>query len=80
MIDGADGRMETQSFAADLTERKRRRIRLARLEADIAYFQARLEMIGEPTSANQRTQRKAFELLLKTVSTKVAKVQRERPV
>ncbi|WP_120797442.1 hypothetical protein [Thiocapsa rosea] len=72
--------METQSFAADLTERKRRRIRLARLEADIAYFQARLEMIGEPTSANQRTQRKAFELLLKTVSTKVAKVQRERPV
>lgn len=71
--------METQSFAADLTERKRRRIRLARLEADIAYFQARLEMIGEPTTANQLTQRKAFVLLLKTVSTKVAKVQRERP-
>ncbi|UHD15375.1 hypothetical protein [Thiocapsa bogorovii] len=72
--------MEPQYSAADLTERKRRRIRLARLEADIAYFQARLEMIGEPTSANQLTQRKAFELLLKTVSTKVAKVQRERAV
>ncbi|WP_093027831.1 hypothetical protein [Thiocapsa roseopersicina] len=71
--------METQYSAADLTERKRRRIRLARLEADIAYFQARLEMIGEPKTANQLTQRKAFVLLLKTVSTKVAKVQRERP-
>ncbi len=71
--------METQSFAADLTERTRRRIRLARLEADMAYFQARLEMIGEPTTANQLTQRKVFELLLKTVSNKVAKVQRERP-
>jgi hypothetical protein len=79
VTDGAGGQMETQSFAADLTERKRRRIRLARLEADIAYFQARLEMIGEPTTANQLTQRKAFVLLLKTVSTKVAKVQRERP-
>ncbi|WP_296810370.1 hypothetical protein [Thiocapsa sp.] len=71
--------METQHSPTDLTERKRRRIRLARLEADLAYFQARLEMIGEPTTANQLTQRKAFELLLKTVSTKVAKVQREQP-
>ncbi|SDW02104.1 hypothetical protein SAMN05421783_101110 [Thiocapsa roseopersicina] len=79
MIDGAGAHMETQYSAADLTERKRRRIRLARLEADIAYFQARLEMIGEPKTANQLTQRKAFVLLLKTVSTKVAKVQRERP-
>lgn len=72
--------MEPQSSVAELSERKRRRIRLARLEADVAYFQARLEMIGEPRSANQLTQRKAFALLLKTVSTKVAKVQRERPV
>jgi hypothetical protein len=71
--------MGPQYSAADLSERKRRRIRLARLEADIAYFQARLAMLGEPASANQLTQRKAFELLLKTVSTKVAKFQRERP-
>jgi hypothetical protein len=71
--------MDSQYSAADQLERKRRRVRLARLEADIAYFQARLEIIGEPTTANQLTQRKAFVLLLKTVSTKVAKVKREQP-
>lgn len=71
--------MESQSSPADLIERKRRRTRAARLEADIAYFQARMEMIGEPTTANQLTQLKAFKLLLKTVSTKALKVKRERP-
>jgi hypothetical protein len=70
--------MENQKSPADLTERKRRRTRVARLEADIAYFQARLEMIGEPATANQLTQLKAFKLLLKTVSTKVLKVKREQ--
>jgi hypothetical protein len=70
--------MDSQYSAADQVERKRRRVRLARLEADIAYFQARLEIIGEPATANQLTQRKAFVLLLKTVSTKVAKVKREQ--
>ena len=80
MIDGAGAHMDMHDSAADLTERKRRRIRLARLEADIAYFQARLEMIGEPKTANQLTQRKAFMLLLETVSTKVAQVRRARPV
>ncbi len=44
-------------------ELKRRRVRLARLEADMAYFQARLALIGEPGTTNQLAQRKVFRLL-----------------
>ncbi|HYN79272.1 MAG TPA: hypothetical protein VES73_15930 [Lamprocystis sp. (in: g-proteobacteria)] len=63
--------------AAISDERKRRRVRLARLEADIAYFQARLEMIGEPGSTNQMAQRKVFKLLHKTTSAKILAAKRE---
>ena len=63
--------------AAISDERKRRRARLARLEADIAYFQARLEMIGEPGSTNQMAQRKVFKLLYKTTGAKIVQAKRE---
>jgi hypothetical protein len=33
------------------------------LEADIAYFQARLEILGEPETINQVAQRRLFLLL-----------------
>jgi hypothetical protein len=65
-------------------ERLRLRIRLARLESDLAYFQARLEIIGDPTTTNQRAQRKAFKLLHRTIGDRVLRlrrrlVQSERP-
>ncbi|AGA89518.1 hypothetical protein Thimo_0679 [Thioflavicoccus mobilis 8321] len=53
-------------------ERRHLRVRLARIEADLAYFQARLELIGEPTSANQRAQRKLFKLLHEQMGTCLA--------
>ncbi|MCG6896556.1 MAG: hypothetical protein LJE61_03280 [Thiocapsa sp.] len=68
-----------QGFSAELGERKRLRTCLARLEADIAYFQARLEMIGEPTTSNQLAQRKAFKQLLETVSAEALQLKREHP-
>jgi hypothetical protein len=40
-----------------------RRVRLARLEADLAYFQARIEVLGEPATVNQQAQRRAFTAL-----------------
>ena len=58
-------------------ERRRRRVSLARLEADMAYFQARLEMIGEPGSTNQVAQRKVFKLLHKTTSGRILQAKRE---
>jgi hypothetical protein len=58
-------------------ERKRRRVRLAKLEADMAYFQARLELIGEPESTNQMAQRKVFKLLHKTTGGKILTAKRE---
>ena len=55
--------MADSDTAPESDERRRHRVRLARLEADMAYFQARLEIIGEPDSANQMAQRKAFKVI-----------------
>ncbi|MEJ2326708.1 MAG: hypothetical protein P8Y27_05170 [Chromatiaceae bacterium] len=43
--------------------RRRARARLARLEADLAYFQARIEILRDPVTMNQQAQRKAFTAL-----------------
>ncbi|MBK1719288.1 hypothetical protein [Thiocystis violacea] len=68
---------DKKSTAVDPEERKRQRVRLARLEADMAYFQARLELIGEANSSNRAAQRKVFNLLHKTVASKILKVKRQ---
>jgi hypothetical protein len=57
----------------------RRRVELARLEADVAYFCARLELVGQPVSSNQAAQRKAFWHLYKQLSSRVAAVQETQP-
>jgi hypothetical protein len=69
--------MGTQETSSAPERRKRQRVRLARLEADMAYFQARLEIIGEPTSVNQMAQRKVFRLLHKSVAANVLASKRQ---
>ena len=69
--------MHSSDSASIAEEQKRHRVRLARLEADLAYFQARLEIIGEPGSANQMAQRKVFKLLHKNVGGKILKAKRQ---
>ena len=44
----------------------------------MAYFQARLEIIGEPGSTNQMAQRKVFKLLHRTVAEVVLRAKRKR--
>ena len=58
MVSSSDTKMS-------MAERQRSRVRLASLEADAAYFQARLEILGEPVTANQLAQRRVFEVLRK---------------
>jgi len=74
--------MANPDTAPESTERTRNRARIARLEADMAYFQARLEIIGEPESTNQLAQRKAFKLLHRSIAERVlgAKQQYSRTV
>jgi hypothetical protein len=69
--------MATRDTSTTTDERKRQRVRLARLEADLAYFQARLEIIGSPTSANQLAQLKVFKLLHKAVASRILGVKRQ---
>lgn len=49
-------------------DREHRKLRIARLEADLAYFEARIELLGEPRSANQHAQRRAFQLLCESLA------------
>ena len=68
--------MPPSDTASIADAQKRQRIRLAKLEADMAYFQARLEMIGEPGSTNQMAQRKVFKLLQQSLGSKILQAKR----
>ena len=57
-------------------ERLRRKTLLALMESDMAYFQARLEILGEPVTANQSAQRRAFELLHQSLGARVLQARR----
>jgi hypothetical protein len=59
------------------SERERRKLRIARLEADLAYFEARLELLGEPRSTNQQAQRRVFQLLCEGIGARLAE-ERQR--
>ena len=68
-------RPESRAPQPQAEDRLRRRIKLAHLEADLAYFQARLELIGEPETSNQRAQHKAFKLLHKALGDRVVRAK-----
>jgi uncharacterized coiled-coil protein SlyX len=54
---------ESQQSELAARARRRARVRLARLEADLAYFQARIEILRDPVTMNQQAQQKAFTAL-----------------
>jgi hypothetical protein len=56
MTESGEGEQEARA-------RTQVRVRLAHLEADLAYFRARIEILGEPMTANQMAQRRAFTAL-----------------
>jgi len=66
----------SSDLGSNADEHARRRARLAHMEADFAYFQARLEILGEPQSTNQLAQRKVFKLLHKSVGEKILLTKR----
>lgn len=59
-------------------ERARRRLRMAKSQADIAYFQARLTLLGEPRTLNQVAQQRAFRRLLKAVGKRMVNAKEGR--
>ncbi len=59
-------------------DRRAARIRLAKLEADIAYFQTRLQLIGELNSTYRLAQHKAFKILLQVAARQVFAARRNR--
>jgi hypothetical protein len=59
-------------------ERARRRLRVAKSQADIAYFQARLTLLGEPRTLNQVAQQRTFKRLLKAVGRRMVSVKEKR--
>ncbi|MGQ9660040.1 MAG: hypothetical protein ACUVQI_07685 [Thermochromatium sp.] len=77
-LDSAE-RLAIPEFMEDLQsealERREARIRLAKLEADVAYFQARLELIGAINSSHRLAQRKVFTLLYTAISRQIVALQ-----
>jgi hypothetical protein len=64
-------------LALGMTTDMRRRVEIARMEADVAYFEARLELIGEPATTNQQAQRKAFAHLCESLASQIAEQREE---
>ncbi|GAB0150264.1 hypothetical protein L0E83_02210 [Marichromatium gracile] len=62
---------------AQTQTRHRRRLQIARLEADLAYFQARLELLRAPRSANQLAQRKAFKMLAEVLAQRIRRARQK---
>ncbi|NCA71098.1 MAG: hypothetical protein EOM91_13535 [Sphingobacteriia bacterium] len=60
--------MDTDLTTLDTEARQHQRLRMARLDADIAYFEARLELLGALDSPHRVAQRRAYDLLLKSLS------------
>jgi hypothetical protein len=59
-------------------ERNRRRLRVAKSQADMAYFQARLTLLGEPRTLNQLAQQRTFKRLLKAVGRRLVNIRQSR--
>lgn len=53
-------------------DRARRRLRIAQAKSDLAYFQARLALIGEPQTLNQFAQQRAFQMLDRVMGQKLS--------
>jgi hypothetical protein len=63
------------SGAESAEDRARLRLRVAQLEADLAYFQARLGLLGEPVTLNQSAQVRTFRILARVIGHQTAKLK-----
>ncbi len=63
---------------AEAAERRAlRRQRIAECQSDMAYFQARLALIGVPKRAHQIAQRQAFEELHRSLAQTLAALRQD---
>jgi len=53
-----------------------RRLLMIQLQSDLAYFQARLGLIGEPRTTSQEAQRRTFKLLHQAVGQQMIKARK----
>lgn len=70
--------MNSKPAGESREDRDRRRLRLAKLQADMAYFQARLGLIGDPQTLGQAAQRRTFKLLHQAIGARLVEARRAR--
>ncbi|MCF6280873.1 MAG: hypothetical protein L3J28_01490 [Candidatus Polarisedimenticolaceae bacterium] len=51
---------------------------ISSLEADIAYFEARVEMVGKPETFHQQAQLKAYQALERAMRETLARLRGEK--
>ena len=71
MEEKANSRPDTRKTLFD-------RIRVSALEADLAYFDARLELVGHPSSLNEQAQVRAFRILNQALTRSLHRLKRAR--
>lgn len=54
-----------------------RNLSISSLEADVAYFEARVELVGEPKSYHQEAQLKAYQALEMAMRETLARLRGE---
>ena len=69
----------SDNHAADGTKDPWEQFTVTGLEADIAYFQARLDLIGEPETRNQEGQVAVFRILIHAVGRILSQLKRKAP-
>jgi len=56
------------------------RFSLSGIEADLAYFEARLELIGTPRTSNQKAQVETFRFLRQAMGDILNRLRRKEPM
>jgi hypothetical protein len=59
--------------------RARRRLRIAQAQADLAYFHARLTLIGKPATLNQNAQERTFRTCTRAIGQKLVSLRGGSP-
>lgn len=68
--------MQINEPAGAREEIVQRRLVMIQLQSDLAYFQARLGLIGEPKTTHQEAQRRTFKLLHQAVGQQMIKARK----
>jgi hypothetical protein len=77
---GGDAAQPSHRREPTREERAERRLRQAKYQSDLAYFEARLSLLGKPKTLNQAAQQKAYKTLHRAVARRLLAAEDAQPL